>query len=78
MAKFAGFCILGAGILVWLIGGNVLVGYHYKRRGMPMESGFRPFAYPFKDFNVREWALLGMLAASSMALAGLGAHLLNG
>jgi hypothetical protein len=78
MIKFAGFCILATGILVWLIGGNVLVGNHYKRRGMPVESGFRPFAYPFKDFNAREWAVLGALAVSSLVLAGFGGSLLNG
>jgi len=78
MTQFVGFCILSAGLLLWLIGGNLLVGYHYKQRGLPVESGFRPFAFPFKDFNAREWVLLGMLAAISLALAGAGAHLLNG
>jgi hypothetical protein len=77
MVKLAGFFTLAAGILLWLVGGNVLVGYHYKRRGMPVESGFRPFAFPFKDFNAREWALLAMLAAGSLTFAGAGATLLN-
>ena len=78
MVKLAGFAILAAGILLWLVGGNILAGYHYKRRGMPMESGFRPLAFPFKHFNAREWVLLATLAVGSLALAGAGANLLNG
>jgi hypothetical protein len=78
MIKLAGFAILAAGVLLWLVGGNVLVGYHYKRRGMPVESGFQPLAFPFKHFNAREWALLAMLAVISLVLAGAGANLLNG
>jgi hypothetical protein len=78
MLKLAGFFTLAAGVLLWLIGANVLAGYHYKRRGMPVESGFQPFAFPFRDFNAREWALLAMLVVSSLALAGAGAALLNG
>jgi hypothetical protein len=78
MTKFIGFCILGAGVLLWLIGGNVLVAYHYKRRGLPMESGFQPFAYPFKHFNLREWVILSVLMVASLGLAASGAHLLSG
>ena len=78
MAQFIGFCILGIAALLWLIGGNVLVGYHYKRRGMPAESGFRPMAFPFKQFSAREWLWVAALAVGSVGLAGAGVHLLRG
>ena len=70
MTNFIGFCIAAGGVLLWLIGGNVLVAYHYKRRGMPMESGFHPFAYPFKHFNGREWLVLALLGTASLTMFG--------
>jgi hypothetical protein len=42
----------------WLVGGNVLVAFHYRRLGKPWWSGFKPFAFPFRRFNSREWLIL--------------------
>jgi hypothetical protein len=55
----------------WLIGGNVLLVVHYRRLGRPWWSGFRPFAFPFKDFNGKEWLILVALAVLSLTFAGL-------
>jgi hypothetical protein len=63
--------LLGAAV-TWLVGGNVLVAFHYKRIGKPWWSGFRPFAFPFKDFNAAEWLILLLLAATALTLGGLG------
>ena len=53
---------LGLSAAIWLIGANVVVALHYKRMGKRMWSGFKPFAFPFKDFNRTEWGLLAILA----------------
>ena len=66
--------LLGLFAATWLIGGNILVAYHYKRVGKHWASGLKPFAFPFKNFNATEWSILGFLAMISfvfliMALA---------
>jgi hypothetical protein len=58
--------VLGAA--TWLIGGNVVVAFHYRRLGQPMWSGFKPFRFPFLRFNAVEWLLLAALMAASFAL----------
>ena len=55
-----GFLALAAA--TWLGGANVLVAYHYKRTGKPAWSGFKPFAFPFGQFNATEWLMLAVLA----------------
>ena len=50
------FIVLAA--VTWLIGGNILVMFHYKRRGMNPWSGFTPFVFPFSKFNLKEWLWL--------------------
>jgi hypothetical protein len=62
------FLALGMG--VWLIGGNLLVASHYRHIGKPAWSGLKPFAFPFKDFNRREWSMLAVLFIASMTLFG--------
>jgi hypothetical protein len=57
--------------LVWLLGGNLLVASHYSRLGKSPWSGFKPFAFPFKDFNSREWIILLALAIVSLGLIAL-------
>jgi hypothetical protein len=78
MLKLLGFFVMSAGVLSWLIGGNVLAARHYKRRGMPVESIAQPGAFPLRQFNRREWFELGVLAAVSLGLLGVGIELLNG
>ena len=58
--------LFGLFVATWLIGGNILVAYHYKRVGKHWASGFKPFAFPFKDFNATEWSILGLLAVVSL------------
>ena len=60
--------LFGLFAATWLIGGNILVAYHYKRVGKHWASGFKPFAFPFKDFNATEWSILGFLAIISLTL----------
>jgi hypothetical protein len=55
----------------WLIGGNLLVAWHYRRRGKSPWSGFRPFAFPFKDFDATEWLALAALAVLALALGAI-------
>ncbi len=62
---------LGLGFATWLVGGNLLVAFHYRRMGKPMWSGFRPFAFPFKDFNTKEWLALLALAALSLTFLNI-------
>ncbi|MFC5525004.1 hypothetical protein ACFPPA_04550 [Rhodanobacter ginsengisoli] len=64
--------IFGLGFASWLIGGNILVATHYRRVGKPWWSGFKPFAFPFNDFNAREWLVLLGLLAVSLFLFALG------
>lgn len=60
------------GVAVWLVGGNVLVALHYRSLGKPSWSGFKPFAFPFKDFNAKEWTTLIALAIISVSIFALG------
>jgi hypothetical protein len=57
----------GLFMATWLIGGNVLVAMHYRRMGKHWASGFKPFAFPFKDFNAKEWFTLFLLAIIAMS-----------
>ena len=56
----------------WLIGGNILIAMHYKRVGKHWASGFKPFAFPFKNFNAKEWFLLFLLAVVAMSFGVAG------
>ena len=67
------FLVLAA--VTWLGGGNILVAYHYKRVGKPAWSGFKPFAFPFRRFNAKEWLILAGLAAITFTFAGLAMSL---
>ncbi len=56
----------GLFIATWLIGSNVLIAFHYRRLGKPWWLGLKPLAFPFKDFNAREWLLLLGLAVVAL------------
>ena len=63
---------LGLSAATWLIGGNIVIARHYRRMGRSGWPAFRPFAFPFKDFNTREWfalLTLGALAFVFLAIA---------
>jgi hypothetical protein len=60
--------LLGLAMVIWLIGGNVLVALHYRRVGRPIWSGFKPFAFPFRNFNIWEWLCLAGLAIAALTL----------
>jgi len=51
---------------IWLIGFNILTAFHYKRKGKHWASGFKPFAFPFKDFNKGEWLISLLLVIFSL------------
>ena len=59
----------------WIVGGNVVAALHSRRLGKPWWSGFRPFAFPFRDYNRWEWLVLGCLAAAAMTFIGLALSL---
>jgi hypothetical protein len=63
--------LVGLAMAIWLIGGNVLIAFHYRRVGRPIWSGFKPFAFPFRNFNVWEWVCLAGLAMAGLTLMGL-------
>jgi hypothetical protein len=54
------FVVLCAG--TWLIGGNIVVALHYKRRGKPWWSGLKPLAFPLMDFTKGEALALASTA----------------
>jgi hypothetical protein len=66
---------LGLFAATWLIGGNVLVAQHYRRMGKSPWSGFQPFAFPFKDFNAKEWLTLFALAVLSLSFGAIALSL---
>jgi hypothetical protein len=66
---------LGLFAATWLIGGNIVVARHYRRMGKPAWSGFKPFAFPFKDFNAREWLSLLVLAIVSLTFGAIAMSL---
>jgi hypothetical protein len=59
----------------WLIGGNIVVALHYRRLGKSVWSGFKPFAFPFKNFNALEWFSLLVLAIVSFAFGAIALSL---
>ena len=67
--------LIATGMCLWLIGGNVLVAFHYRRRGLPAWSGLRPFDFPFGSFNKWEWLILIALAFSSLGIMAVGINL---
>jgi hypothetical protein len=66
---------LGLFAATWLIGANVLVAQHYRRMGKSPWSGFQPFAFPFKDFNAKEWLTLFALAVLSLSFGAIALSL---
>jgi hypothetical protein len=52
---------LGLFAATWLVGGNILIAFHFRRIGKPWYSGLIPFSWPFRNFNKREWVILGVL-----------------
>jgi hypothetical protein len=67
------FIVLAA--VTWLGGANILVAYHYKRIEKSAWSGFKPFAFPFRHFNAKEWLMLAGLAALALTFVGLAISL---
>ena len=57
-------------LATWLGGANLVVAYHYKRVEKSAWSGFKPFAFPFRHFNAKEWLTLAGLAALALTFAG--------
>jgi hypothetical protein len=62
--------LVGLGVAIWIVGGNLLVAWHYRRMGKSAWSGLNPFAFPFRDFDTREWIVLALLAVTSLVLFG--------
>ena len=57
---------LALAFATWIGGGNLLSALHYRRRGQSWQSGFRPLAFPFPTFNVREKLVLAVLAVLTL------------
>lgn len=61
--------------ITWLIGGNIVIARHYRRVGRSGWSGFKPFAFPFRNFNRAEWLSLFALGVLSLALLAIAMSL---
>jgi hypothetical protein len=59
----------------WLIGINLLWARHCRRLGKSWWSIFRPFAFPFSDFNALEWLMLLCILAAAFCFAGIAVSL---
>ena len=55
----------------WLVGGNVLVARHYRRRGVRRRRHLPYTSFPWRTFERREWMTLLGLAALSLGFAAL-------
>ena len=64
--------LLGLFAGTWLIGGNIMIALHYRRVDKHWASGFKSFAFPFKDFNGQERVSLAALAVIAMGLGVAG------
>jgi hypothetical protein len=63
--------LLAAAAILWVGGGNVLLQMHNRRLGKKWWQALNPVDPPFKDFNTREWLVLGALLVGSMGLGAL-------
>ncbi len=54
--------------LLWLVGGNLLFYFHNRRLGKRWWQTLNLLDPPFKDFNRREWIILGVLFLATLAL----------
>jgi len=66
---------LGLSAVTWLIGGIIVAARHDRRVGKSASSGFKSFAFPFKDFNTREWISLLVLAIVSLTFLAIAISL---
>jgi len=64
----AQLALLIAAAVLWIGGGNVLFYLHNRRLGKRWWQMLNPLDPPFKDFNGREWAALGVLTVGSLVL----------
>jgi hypothetical protein len=67
--------LLGGAGLIWIVGGNVLFHLHNRRLGKRWWQALNPFDPPFKDFNGREWIILGTLLVLSLGLGAAGINI---
>lgn len=56
---------------IWIGGGNLLFHYHNRRVGKKWWQAMNPLDPPFKDFNSREWLVLGGLVVVSLGLMAI-------
>lgn len=63
--------LLAVGAAVWIGGGNLLFHFHNRRLGKRWWQAMNPFDPPFKDFNAKEWSILGALVIVSLGLMAL-------
>lgn len=54
--------------IIWIGGGNLLFHRHNLRLGKKWWQALNPLDSPFKDFNFREWLILGVLVVISLGL----------
>ena len=62
-------------VILWLIGGNLLVYTSMKRRGIPYWKSFLPTPSAFRatfSLNKREWFILFVLAVASLSFGMWG------
>jgi hypothetical protein len=52
----------------WLVGWNVVVALHYRRVGLPLWYGLRPFGFPFEGFTRKDWRRILIVSTTAIAL----------
>jgi hypothetical protein len=60
--------LFGLAIGVWLIGGELLIKWHYVRRGRAWSDEHSYLAFPFKDFDELEWMVGVFIVLLTFAL----------
>jgi hypothetical protein len=58
--------LIGLAAVFWVVGGNILIAFHYRRRGVSWWGRLKPSNFAFVHFNGREWLILLILAILSL------------
>lgn len=69
-----GFLLAVSAVAVWLVGGNLVLSRHYRKRGTSLLAEFHPFRFPWRELEPgerRTIKILGLVAFLLGAIAVL-------
>jgi hypothetical protein len=78
MRDLLGFFVGAVGLLFWFIAGNIVIARHYKRRGMPAESGWQPNPDFLSHLNGTEWLRLILVSVGGLTMMVIGVAIARG